>query len=227
MIKLLQICGQAVSNEPSIAPQSPRGQYAYLSHFPKSYARRKRGITFILSLMLLFVLWANSQSLKLFSDLILSIAAVQFLIEILSPKRTLFIEAPCPTDFQEIKKSKPKLLSSDQQKEIEQQIIIFLVHNELFRNPDLSLDLLVKEIGTNRTYISEAIRVSRYGSFYKMVNHYRLEYACTKMMQNPEIKMEYLASDCGYSSRFVFARAFKDVYGETPSEWKRTNCNME
>lgn len=196
-------------------------QYADLSHFPKSFAQKKRGIALCFSFLLLFGLWSGSHYLKLITDLILSIASVRFLVEILSSQRTNLLEENDLPGLLDIKKTKTNYLSAEHQAEIEQQIIGCLMNENLFRNPDLSLDMLVKVVGCNRTYISEAIRNSIYGSFYKMVNQFRLEYACRKIIEDPAIKMEHLAFDSGYSSRYVFTRVFKEVYGETPSEWKK------
>ena len=47
----------------------------------------------------------------------------------------------------------------------------------------------------------------------------RLE-AAAHLLQNDELTMQEITAKCGYSSQSSFVRAFKDVYGITPGQWR-------
>lgn len=198
-------------------------EYADSSHFPTLFANRKLGMTVCWSLVLLFVLWANSRWIKLGVDLFLSMIAVHFLITILDTHREADppVSADPNTDNADTVERKNVYLSESQRLELEERIVDLLVKEELFKQSDLSLNALVKSIGYNRSYISETIGLSSYGSFYKMVNYFRLEYAKCRLVNDPDIKIEQLAFDAGFSSRYMLTRAFKEFYGMTPTEWKK------
>ena len=47
----------------------------------------------------------------------------------------------------------------------------------------------------------------------------RLE-AATHLLLDDELTMQEITARCGYSSQSSFVRAFKDVYGITPGQWR-------
>jgi AraC-like DNA-binding protein len=47
----------------------------------------------------------------------------------------------------------------------------------------------------------------------------RLEAAATLLLED-ELTMQEITAKCGYSSQSAFVRAFKDVYGITPGQWR-------
>ncbi|OQP59908.1 hypothetical protein A3860_35955 [Niastella vici] len=47
----------------------------------------------------------------------------------------------------------------------------------------------------------------------------RLE-AAASLLQNDEFTMQEITAKCGYSSQSSFVRAFKDVHGITPGQWR-------
>jgi len=47
----------------------------------------------------------------------------------------------------------------------------------------------------------------------------RLE-AAAKLLQQDELTMQQITDLCGYSSQSAFVRAFKDLYGVTPGQWR-------
>ena len=47
----------------------------------------------------------------------------------------------------------------------------------------------------------------------------RLE-AAASLLQKDELTMQQITAKCGYSSQSSFVRAFKDVHGITPGQWR-------
>ena len=88
-----------------------------------------------------------------------------------------------------------------------------------FTHPDFQLVDLGEVLPMNRTYLSRFIK-SEYGcSFYQFVNRHRIEEAKRLKREHPEMKMEELATRCGFSSRNVFTSIFTRETGKSPRDW--------
>ncbi len=194
-----------------------------LDSFPRVFARSTIGSTIFVSLLLLSVLWFESRGLKLFVDLLLTLMSLQLLVLTLDAKRKL-PSALLANEHDMLDENgqadKSESLTDQKRKYLEICIIELLEKDELFKDSKLSLMMLSKRLGKNRSYISETIKHSEYNSFYKMVNHFRIEYAKQQLIEKPFITIESLAFDAGFSSRFTFARLFKENTGISPSEWR-------
>ena len=72
----------------------------------------------------------------------------------------------------------------------------------------------------NRTYLSQFIN-SEYGcNFYQFVTNYRVEEAKRLMQENPDMKFQEIADECGFSSPTLFSRIFARETGMTPREYR-------
>lgn len=69
---------------------------------------------------------------------------------------------------------------------------------------------LAAELGTNRTYLTQAIKTN-YESFYHLINSYRLKYAQDYLNSHPEMKKEQLAIAAGFGSYRSYLRALKSI----------------
>lgn len=95
----------------------------------------------------------------------------------------------------------------------------WLAEDEPFLNPDFQLMDLRQILPLNRTYLSQFINAEYGCSFYQWVNRLRVEKARRLMLEQPELKMQDIATQCGFSSSTVFARAFSRETGMTPRVW--------
>lgn len=93
--------------------------------------------------------------------------------------------------------------------------------DNLFLRADLSIVSLAEQIGTNRTYVSKAIKDAKGCNFSDYVNRYRLDYAVALMKSMPkdDIVVQNIAMQCGCGSIQTFYRYFKLFYNETPTQW--------
>ncbi len=97
--------------------------------------------------------------------------------------------------------------------------------DNLFLQPDLSLMTLCEKVGTNRTYVSKAIKDAKGCNFPDYVNRFRLDYALALMKATPkdDIVIQNIAMQCGCGSIQTFYRYFKLFYNETPTQWLEKN----
>lgn len=102
-------------------------------------------------------------------------------------------------------------------KEIECKLIGLIEKEHLFLDSHISIAQLAQKMGINRNYISEAIARSKYGSFYSLINSYRIAYAQEMLQHDPRLKIEHVAIDSGFSSASVFSQVFKRSSGMPPS----------
>ena len=93
-----------------------------------------------------------------------------------------------------------------------------------YLNPEFRLNDLRQVLPLNRTYLSQLINTEYDCTFYQFVTNYRIEEAKRLMKEKPDLKMQDIAEQCGFSSPVVFSRIFARETGETPSEWCANNC---
>ena len=92
-----------------------------------------------------------------------------------------------------------------------------------YLNPEFRLNDLRQVLPLNRTYLSQLINAEYGCTFYQFVTNYRIEEAKRLMKEKPDLKMQDIAEQCGFSSPVVFSRIFVRETGETPSEWCANN----
>ena len=92
-----------------------------------------------------------------------------------------------------------------------------------YLNPEFRLNDLRQILPLNRTYLSQLINAEYDCTFYQFVTNYRIEEAKRLMKEQPDLKMQDIAEQCGFSSPVVFSRIFARETGETPSEWSANN----
>lgn len=89
----------------------------------------------------------------------------------------------------------------------------------LFLNPNLTIEDIASELGTNRVYISRVVNQLMHETFRDYVNRLRIRYAKQYMRQNPAHNQEAVATSCGYQDAASFNRKFHQLTGMTPREW--------
>ena len=96
---------------------------------------------------------------------------------------------------------------------------------KVFLEPDLNLIDLAQRLGTNRTYLSLAVRQFSGKSFSDYVNYARIMYAQELLLKGKTIKnVEY---SCGYISSSTFYRQFQKITGTSPVVWLRNTLESQ
>ena len=88
-----------------------------------------------------------------------------------------------------------------------------------YLHPDFRLIDLRQVLPLNRTYISQLINAEYGCNFFQWVTKYRIEEAKRLMTEHPDMKMQDVAEQSGFSSPVVFSRTFAREEGKTPREW--------
>ena len=90
-----------------------------------------------------------------------------------------------------------------------------------YLNPDFRLLDLMEVLPMNRTYLSNFIN-GEYGcSFYQYVTNYRIAEAKRLMREHPDMKLQDVAAQSGFSSPATFSRTFAKEEGCSPTEWTK------
>lgn len=189
--------------------------------FPVKFARSIKWLPLILCVMLAINFIVNDSVVKMLRDVIFTVINVWFAIYTLNPHRRikhLPMELKQKEEEEEVDDTK-RHLNEEQRRQMESQLLALVRDEKLYLNDHLSMNDLVKRLHTNKTYLSEVIAKSEYGSFYQLINIMRIEHACWMLGEDPNLKMEQVALSSGFSSGSAFSQVFKRIKGVTPSEY--------
>ncbi len=90
-------------------------------------------------------------------------------------------------------------------------------------NPQLSVDVAVRELGMNRIKINEILRAETGLTFSTYLNKLRLAEAA-RLLSDKHLGVAEAAFAVGYNSLSYFNRVFKKEYGCNPSTYKGTSA---
>ena len=85
----------------------------------------------------------------------------------------------------------------------------------LYLNPNITLEMLAQEVGTNRTYLSRMFNWKKKVSFTGYLNALRLDYA-TECIQDGAYDVKQLVADSGFPSVRAFYKALMEA---APERW--------
>lgn len=90
---------------------------------------------------------------------------------------------------------------------------------ELWRDPDLTLDDLARNLCTNRTTLSTQIQQQGYSGYYEFINRQRIEAFTEAVNRGSSVNMQQLFYEVGYRSRSTATRNFRLYMKCTPGEY--------
>ena len=100
------------------------------------------------------------------------------------------------------------------------QRISDVLHDEqLWRNPDLSLDMLCERIGSNKDYVLQSFRQNADTTFSDYVNRLRVDYMATELLAHPFQSHKVLYFRAGFRSKTAAFTNFKKYMQVSPSEF--------
>jgi len=119
-------------------------------------------------------------------------------------------------EYQEEEKSE----SADEMCLLRQELTMLLAEKRIYLNPDIKVDDVAKQLGTNARSLSEMLHREMQTSFSLLINQYRINRA-KELLESSDEKISNLAYQCGFNSNQVFFRTFAKITGKTPSEWRK------
>lgn len=97
---------------------------------------------------------------------------------------------------------------------------------EVFRQKGLLITDVAREIGSNRTYVSNYINKELNISFSEFINIYRIKFAQSLLTDtNQSYSMLEIIELSGFSHEGSFYRTFKKQTGLTPAQWREQQCS--
>ena len=103
-----------------------------------------------------------------------------------------------------------------------EKIITLFEKKEIYRLPHLTLQDVVVELGTDRTYASGCINRHFGCNFKQLLIRYRIETSKT-LLKSTSLDITMIAYEAGFNTRASFYRAFKENVDSdiSPAEWRK------
>jgi len=126
------------------------------------------------------------------------------------------------------KLSSANVIPTELANQVENILIKAMGENKLYLNPNLNLAILAEATGIAPKTISAVVNQHLQKSFNEFVNGYRINEFKEKIRQ-PELNnltIAGIALECGFNSHATFQRAFKELTGQSPSEYRKSALAM-
>lgn len=123
----------------------------------------------------------------------------------------------------ETKRTARKPNDQDKSEQIFNNFIQWIEHEKQYLRKDLNIELVAKELNTNREYLSRAINDKNF-RFNDLINKYRIEEAIQIFSNKTDIRSKFglsvIASEVGFNSNSVFIESFRRQTGLTPAQFR-------
>lgn len=162
----------------------------------------------------------NDPWCKFVCDILSIIITVGFVLFTLDPWREIeFVEEKrAYNEITEVLEGKSKRRMSDSRYEmLRDELVMLFEEKNIYLTPQLSIEVLLKELSTNRNYLGETIARCGYKSFYDMVSFYRVKYAVDLIKDDPQLKMADVACRSGFASATSMNKAFASQGLQAPT----------
>ena len=125
------------------------------------------------------------------------------------------IKALVYTVFEEYTRTVPQISTKLKNNALASVLIYMREHYK----ESIDLPEVASKLGYTPTYISHCISAIPNMNFRKLLNSLRIDYA-KELLLSKNFKMIDIALECGYSGERTFYRAFQEIVGMTPNEYR-------
>jgi AraC-like DNA-binding protein len=112
-------------------------------------------------------------------------------------------------------------LNEEEARQIVDKLQKVMTEKELFRNPNLKVGDLAREIKIPSHQLSRILNDSLQKNFTLFVNEYRVNAACKMLSCPTNFTIEAVGEEVGFNSKSTFFAAFKKIKGLTPNAYIR------
>lgn len=105
------------------------------------------------------------------------------------------------------------------EKAVAEKIQALLELDKVYHEHSFSRSDMARELGVSESALSRIVNAHFGKSFPALLSEYRVEDA-KRMLQNPQIPIQVVASEVGFNSLASFNRVFRDLTGQTPSSYR-------
>jgi AraC-like DNA-binding protein len=123
--------------------------------------------------------------------------------------------------FEETIKYADKKIDLDEASEFQVKLDDMIKEKELFKNPDLKLADVSKQLHVLPHYLSQFLNDNLGKSFPLFINEYRIEEAKQLLIDEDKYTTEAVGYECGFNSKSTFYTTFKKIVGKTPAAYKK------
>jgi AraC-like DNA-binding protein len=124
-----------------------------------------------------------------------------------------------------VKDKRKEILDNDEMRAVIQALETAMSVKLYYTDSELTLDKLSALTKQSKYHVSESLNRFLQKPFYAFINEYRVQHVKDKLkllsVQHIEINMLALAHDAGFNSKSSFNRYFKEITGQTPTEYYR------
>lgn len=131
-----------------------------------------------------------------------------------------FIEADADKVAPSLTFNKEELLTKVQE---------FISANKPYLNPDLTIKQLANDMGIQAHLLSYLINNAYGMNFFDFINSMRIEEA-KQLFKSPTTQnwtIEAIGLESGFGSKSAFNRSFKEITGQTPSQFRKTRLTPD
>lgn len=103
-----------------------------------------------------------------------------------------------------------------------EEVTALIEKDEIYKDLDLTLDMLAKKLNVKRNYLSKAINHITGKNFNTYINEYRVKEAIRILSDKKSdiISIDAIALEVGFNNRISFYQSFKKITGLSPSEFR-------
>lgn len=114
-----------------------------------------------------------------------------------------------------------KKLPADDVKYLLGKLEKLMTEKQLFKNPDLKLNDLAKEVHLSGHQLSRLLNEYLVKNFTLFVNEYRINEACKMLSTEKNLTIDAISFEVGFNSKSTFFATFKKLKGMTPSAFQQ------
>ena len=190
--------------------------FFYNQNITLSWARRMS--FWFISIMVIFVIFKKTFPHDLGDHLIAAhLTLIIYLISISVIRDSTFFTH----ENKEIKKYEKSSLTSEIQENTLAKINHLMETEKPFLSDSFSMPALAKQLSVSPHHLSQILNASLGQSFFDFTAQYRIQEAQKLLLENPNLKIEEIASQVGYNSKSAFNTAFKKFAGVSPSQFRK------